>query len=101
MAGIDCYAQYIFTLDPEEQIQVLDGYLSHLGKRIKAVEKNGLCILSAVQEALHANKIVHTIQELKDILQTEINRDIGLCKTFSDKNVDLMSDLEQFFKDDK
>ena len=90
----------LFSLDPDKQFCVLDNYLqTSKSKRIHPVERNGLCILQSVKEALQAHGITRNIEELKILLRNELDANSADYNDFSVANVDLTVEVDKFFKD--
>ena len=67
---------------------------SLLRKRIHPVERNGLCILQSVKDALQAHGITRSIEELKILLRNELDANSADYNDFSVANVDLKVEVD-------
>ena len=65
----------LFTqfLDVEKQLDHLEDHLNSIGKSIRRVARDGLCVLRSVQEVLKEKSITLSLDELKAILRQEVS----------------------------
>ena len=77
---------------------MLNRYLQKtFNKRIEPVERNGLCILQSVKEALNVHEIQTNIETMKIRLNDEIYDNLDFYKNFS-VSLDVKK-LEKFLND--
>ena len=77
----------------------MDRDLQKIQKKIVPVEKNGLCILNAMQRALKDNGVSRTIEQLINSLKEEIQKNASKYQTFSEDDVDVKAEIEKFISD--
>ena len=75
---------------------MLERHLSAIGKTIRHVPRDGLCILRSVQEAFIEKGTFLSIDQLKMVLKKEIQS--GKYKEFSDDKRDSVKVLEDFYE---